>query len=89
MMLPEEVRGHQFKAPKYKLPALTLRYRELDTAMEWGLIPSTWDKLEDNDRAEMLAFVSVKRAIEGYHIEKNTPEAEAEHRRGRHDASSR
>lgn len=72
--------GHTFKTSKYKLPTIGLRYRELNTAMEWGLTPGQFDKLDDNERAEMLAFCMVQKAVEAYHIDNSTPEIGAENR---------
>ncbi len=80
MIVPQEVQEHTFKPAKYKLPTIGLRYRELSTAMEWGLTPSQFDKLDDNERAEMVAFSMVRKAVESYHYEKACPETEAENR---------
>jgi len=42
----------------------------MDTAFEWGLKPWEWDRVEFQDRARMGAYLSVKRKIEGFQMDK-------------------
>jgi len=39
--------------------------------MEWGKTPSEFDRLSREDKAEMVAFLEVKSAIERYYLAKS------------------
>lgn len=49
-------------------PPLTLQqpYIILDTQFEWGMEPEHWKRMHVVDQAERMAYLHVKRSIEGY-----------------------
>lgn len=76
--MPDEVKDWKPKPVKYRAPSVCQRYSELETAMEWGMSPGRFDCLEKEEKAEMIAFVWVKRTLEHYHMEQSERVAEAE-----------
>lgn len=49
-------------------PPITLKedYTIMDSMFEWNLTPEEWSNKHVKDQANMMAYVSVKRTIEGY-----------------------
>ena len=42
----------------------------MEVAKDWGLTPWQYDRLENDEKAEMMAFSWVHRLVENYHYEK-------------------
>lgn len=66
------------KPAKYRLPTMTWRFLELETAKEWGMSPWKYDELDGREKAEMMAFVWASRKVENYHADMATAVAERE-----------
>ena len=54
----------------------SIRYSEAHTAKEWGMIPSQFRLLSDEDKATMIAFEIVSNKIQEY--EQQVQQAEAQ-----------
>jgi len=67
--MPPEIEGHRFKETGAKVTA-PWRFRELQAAHDWGMTPSQFDRLDADERGEMIAFGWVRNSIEAYQYEK-------------------
>ncbi len=64
-------RGHWYTSP---------RFSELETAKAWGILPSVWDALSEDDKAQMMAVEqtgAAMRAYEDYRQERKAASAAA------------
>jgi len=52
------------------------RYSELQTALEWGMTPTQFDDLKDDDKAEMLAYGWAKNRMDAFRYEESERLAE-------------
>lgn len=53
------------------------RYTELQTAQEWGMTPTEFDDLKDDDKAEMLAYGWAKNKLDAFRYEESERIAES------------
>lgn len=67
--MPAELESFRPKDRGYRSPSTSWRYTELATALEWGLTPAQFSEQEEEDKAEMVAFLSVKGLLESWHYE--------------------
>ena len=70
------MQGWSPKHKEWESPAVEWRYLELDAAQGWGMTPWEFDARPNGEKAEMLAFVQVKRTLEAWEYEQAEKAAE-------------